>query len=254
MLRSQVRELAASKIPTGKTWILTGAAVLALTLSGAAFGQNASSNSIPDSKPPAGQAHPVAQAAEADTSGQSNQSSSLGDLARLVRAKRQTAPKPVKVVDDDNLERGGAGISVVGAADNDSGVDSTVPGRAASRRGKMVLLDFWATWCGPCRESVPDLKQLQAQYGSDQLQVISISADKNEAAWRTFVSQNQMTWEQRIDPSGDMRRQYGVNAFPTFILTDANGNEIHRFVGEDPSVPIANRIAPYMGSAPRGGS
>jgi thiol-disulfide isomerase/thioredoxin len=179
---------------------------------------------------------------EADASGQSM---SLGDLARMMRAKKESTPKAVRVIDDENLPRNGVGISVVGSGEG---------ARGAGSAQKMTLLDFWASWCGPCRQSVPDLRALQRAYGSDQLEVISVNEDKNEAAGRSFASESGMNWEVQYDPEGETSRQYGVHAFPTFILMDSNGREVHRFVGEDPGEPLAGRIAPFMPRASRGDS
>jgi thiol-disulfide isomerase/thioredoxin len=167
----------------------------------------------------------------------SSQTLSLGDLARIARAKKESEPKAVRVIDDENLPRNGGGISVVG-----SGSVS----ESARPPGKMTLLDFWASWCGPCRESVPDLKALARTYRPDQLEVISVNEDKNENAGRRFASENGMSWEVDFDPEGRTSRQYGVEAFPTFILMDSNGREVQRFVGEDPEEPLASRIAPFM--------
>jgi len=183
--------------------------------------------------------------AQADDPAQTGPSISLGDLARIVRAKKDSAPKAVKVIDDENLPRNGGGISVVGS------------GAAARKRGsleKMTLLDFWASWCGPCRESVPDLKALQKTYGSDQLEVISVNEDTNENAGRRFASESGMNWEVQFDPEGQTSRQYGVRAFPTFILMDSNGREVQRFLGEDPQEPLAGRIARFMPKASKGDS
>ena len=182
---------------------------------------------------------------QTDDSAQTGPSMSLGDLARLVRAKKNSAPKAVKVIDDENLPRNGGGISVVGSA---------AAAREANSPEKMKLLDFWASWCGPCRESVPDLKALQRTYGSDQLEVISVNEDTNENAGRRFASESGMNWEVQFDPEGQTSRQYDVHAFPTFILMDSRGREVQRFVGEDPGEPLAGRIAPFMPKAAKGDS
>ena len=176
--------------------------------------------------------------APADDAAETNQPMSLGDLARMVRAKKQAEPKAARVFDDENLPRNGGGISVVG-----NGGDS---GPTSSGGSKMKLLDFWASWCGPCRQSVPDLKALQREYNSDQLEVVSVNEDKNENAGRSFASDNGMNWDVQYDPSGETSRQYNVHALPTFILVDGSGKEVQRFVGEDPSTPLAGRIAPFM--------
>jgi thiol-disulfide isomerase/thioredoxin len=233
----------AEMTPTWTRTILAAVAAgtLGLAISGGAVAQNAPSASAEDNLGSAQQA-----AAAADASAQADQPMSLGELARIARAKKQNEAKAAKVYDENNLPRGG-GISVVGGASDWAGGT----GSAASTR-KVVLLDFWASWCGPCRRSVPDLKQLQKTYGSDQLEVISVNEDQDEKAGRNFVAQNQMNWEQRFDADGEMSQQYNVHAFPTFILTDENGTELRRFTGEDPNQPLAERVGPYLNKTPAG--
>jgi thiol-disulfide isomerase/thioredoxin len=169
-----------------------------------------------------------------------NQPTSLGDLARLARAKKKDEPKAAKIIDDENMPRGG--IPIGGSAPNSSSSSS----RAG---GKLILLDFWASWCGPCRESLPDLKRFQSTFSSDQVQVVSISEDRDENTWNSFVSQNQMNWEQRFDSNGVSARRYGVQGFPTYILMDGNGTVLQRYEGEDPSQSLIERIGPDVKKA-----
>jgi hypothetical protein len=93
---------------------------------------------------------------------------------------------------------------------------------------------------------LPDLKQLQATYGSDRLEVVSISEDHDEGTWRNFVSQNGMNWTQRFDADGAEMHRYGANALPTYIVLDSNGAVLGRLVGEDPSMPLTDRLAPIL--------
>ncbi|HXX71493.1 MAG TPA: TlpA disulfide reductase family protein [Candidatus Acidoferrum sp.] len=226
----------------GALWGLAVGTLLAgmpCSAEGQAVAQSGEVRSMPQA--PASQQ----SSAQVDDSAQTGQLMSLGDLARVVRAKKEGAPKAVKVIDDENLPRNAGGISVVGSA------------TAAREKGsleRLTLLDFWASWCGPCRESVPDLKALQRIYGSDQLEVISVNEDTNENAGRKFASESGMNWEVQFDPKGETSRQYGVQAFPTFILMDSSGQEVQRFVGEDPREPLADRIARFMPKAPKGNS
>lgn len=183
---------------------------------------------------------PSQQHAQNNLLADGNQPTSLGDLARLARAKRKDEPKAAKVIDDENMPRGG--IPIGGSAPNSSS--------SSSRTGeKLVLLDFWASWCGPCRKSLPDLKRFQSAFSSDQVEVVSISEDRDENTWNSFVAQNQMNWEQRYDSNGESARRYGVHGFPTYILMDSNGTILQRYEGEDPSQSLVERIGPDVKKA-----
>jgi len=227
------------------TWMRRISLTLAAGMLGLAGSRAAAAQQNPpqDAVPSSAAASAQPANASPDASAQPDQPMSLGDLARLARAKKQTETKAARVYDENNLPHGG-GISVVGGGSAGGSQDSRSP--------KVVLLDFWASWCGPCRQSVPDLKQLQKTYRSDQLEVISVNEDKDEKAGRAFASQNQMNWEQQFDSSGEMAKQYGVHAFPTFILTDGAGKVLQRFEGEDPGQPLADRIGPYLNNASKG--
>src|SRR5262249_998626 len=98
-----------------------------------------------------------------------------------------------------------------------------------SVRGKVVLLDFWGTWCAPCVSAVPSLRKLQKAYAGDAFLMLSISSDESESAWRTFIDKNGMTWPQYRDADRRIQQGFGVNAFPTYILLDREGIERARF-------------------------
>jgi thiol-disulfide isomerase/thioredoxin len=178
---------------------------------------------------------------------QSDHSASLGDLARLARAKKKEDPKPAHVYDDDNFPRSALKgekapeISIAPAQGSGSS--------HAQLAGKVVLLDFWATWCGPCRSSLPDLKQLVSSYGGRQLEVISISEDENERDWQNFVSKNGMNWSQKRDTDASTARRFGVSSLPTYILIGSNGTILDRYVGAGPQESLAERIGPELEQA-----
>jgi len=90
--------------------------------------------------------------------------------------------------------------------------------------GKVVLLDFWATWCGPCKETLPEIARLARDYANDpMLVVISVSQDANAATWKDFVQKNNMTWPQYRDANNALGAAYGVTAIPHFFTIDTNG-------------------------------
>jgi peroxiredoxin len=98
-------------------------------------------------------------------------------------------------------------------------------------RGKVVLLDFWATWCGPCAQALPGLKRLVKRTTDEPVVVVSISGDTDVQKWRASVAENQMTWPQLIDARGQIQRVYGVEGIPTYIVIDHEGIIRERAVG-----------------------
>lgn len=91
-------------------------------------------------------------------------------------------------------------------------------------RGKVVVLDFWGTWCPPCVASVPALRDLQRRFAKEPFfKMISVSTDSDEAKWRAFIEKNQMAWNQYLDRDRHVVRVFEVRAFPTYILIDAEG-------------------------------
>lgn len=98
--------------------------------------------------------------------------------------------------------------------------------------GKVVLLDFWATWCGPCRMALPGLRKLYQKFSTDRRFVmISISSDRNASAWRDFVRNSQVTWPQYLDQDYRINRLFGVRGFPTYVLIGPDGILRRRFSG-----------------------
>jgi len=103
-----------------------------------------------------------------------------------------------------------------------------------SLAGKVVLLDFWATWCGPCREALPHIKRIAEKFDGQPLVVISISLDKDEDKWKEFVGRNGMNWMQYRDGGfgGSIARQFAVNAIPATFTIDADGVLEDQHVGD----------------------
>ena len=93
----------------------------------------------------------------------------------------------------------------------------------ATLRGKVVLLEFWGTWCPPCRESIPTVKNVKKKFASRGFELVGISSDDDEDVWRTFVESKQMDWHEYIDLSGDVLRAFNIDSFPTYIVLDKDG-------------------------------
>lgn len=90
-------------------------------------------------------------------------------------------------------------------------------------RGKVVLLDFWGTWCPPCRESVPTLIGLQKKYSDRPFQIVGVSSDTDEDKWKIFIAAKKMTWPEYIDLPGAVLALFDIHEFPTYVVLDRNG-------------------------------
>jgi thiol-disulfide isomerase/thioredoxin len=94
-------------------------------------------------------------------------------------------------------------------------------------KGKVVYIDAWATWCGPCKREIPHLKTLEEEYHGKNVQFISVSTDKDLNAWKNFITKEQMgglQLHQSDDPKKSISQLYIVNSIPRFILIDEQGN------------------------------
>ena len=90
-------------------------------------------------------------------------------------------------------------------------------------RGHVVLIDFWATWCGPCNAELPHLKKIAKEFANDPLVIISISSDSNADKWKQFIAKNEMTWLQYRDPDHKLGERFGVNSIPHYFTVDSDG-------------------------------
>lgn len=113
-------------------------------------------------------------------------------------------------------------------------------------KGKVVLLDFWATWCKPCIAAFPTLKQWQAKYGSQGFVIIGMTNHSSQTSEdiRSFLQKNPLPWTVAIDPSSRTHMDYGVNPLPHAVLIDRTGKVrlSHNGGGEEGLLEVENQI------------
>lgn len=114
--------------------------------------------------------------------------------------------------------------------------DFSLPGikdeiRLSDYRGKVVLLDFWASWCGPCRESFPWMNTMRERYEKQGLTIVAVNLDKDRGLADRFVDETQATFALAFDPSGKTAEDYDVEVMPSSYLIDRDGNVVSRHRG-----------------------
>jgi thiol-disulfide isomerase/thioredoxin len=112
-------------------------------------------------------------------------------------------------------------------------------------------MDFWATWCPPCRASVPELKELTKKYPVEKLVLISVSADKDEGAWREFVAKKKMDWAQYRDGDDKVLKSFGIHSFPTYLVIDGDGIIRQRLTGLNPQQTVVHRLKDTLAQMPQ---
>ena len=97
--------------------------------------------------------------------------------------------------------------------------------------GKVVWVDFWASWCVPCRRSFPWMNEMLERYGDQGLQIIGVNVDKERALADEFLAATPARFDIRFDPAGALAERFGVEAMPSSFLLDAEGNVIAEHYG-----------------------
>ena len=104
--------------------------------------------------------------------------------------------------------------------------------RLADLRGRAVVLNFWASWCEPCRAEMPTLQQIAEIHGPDKLVVLAINFKESAAKAAQFVKATGLTLPVLLDPNGEAARQWDVRVFPSTMLIAADGRPRMRIRGE----------------------
>ncbi len=111
--------------------------------------------------------------------------------------------------------------------------------RLGDYRGKVVYLDFWASWCGPCQRSFPALEQLRQKYAARGFEVVAINLDENSADALNFLKQYPVSFPIAQDSSGKIGETYALTGMPSAFLLDADGKVAQVLEGFDGDKELA---------------
>ena len=114
-------------------------------------------------------------------------------------------------------------------------------------RGKYVLIDTWATWCGPCIASLPKMKKLHARFAPRGLVVLGMNLDRDKAKARKFVRDRKLPWKHGFLgqwSKSDFPRKYGITSVPYYVIVDPHGRVIHRGTQEHKMVEFLEKVLP----------
>jgi cytochrome c biogenesis protein CcmG, thiol:disulfide interchange protein DsbE len=100
---------------------------------------------------------------------------------------------------------------------------SAESGELDSLRGRVIYLDFWASWCEPCRHSFPWMQRMQQSYEARGLTIIAVNLDRDRADAESFLKRFKPNFQIRFDPAGQWAERFQVRGMPTSILIDRHG-------------------------------
>jgi thiol-disulfide isomerase/thioredoxin len=98
-------------------------------------------------------------------------------------------------------------------------------------RGKIVYVDFWASWCGPCRKSLPLYEALHNKLPSERFKILAVNLDEKVEDAERFLKRNPVSYTVLLDPSGNSAARWSVKAMPTSYLVDADGTLAFIYAG-----------------------
>ena len=123
-------------------------------------------------------------------------------------------------------------------------LDGTKSVSLAAHRGKVVYLDFWASWCPPCLTSLPELEELRKQFPTDQFQILAVNVDQDPEKARKFLGRTKVGYPSATDPKGRIPETFGIETMPTSFLIDRRGviRYVHQGFRKGDVAPLRERI------------
>jgi thiol-disulfide isomerase/thioredoxin len=123
------------------------------------------------------------------------------------------------------------GVAVLLASIGCLAAPPELPPGLAHYRGQVVVVDFWASWCKPCRQSIPWLNELRTKYAGQGLVIVGVNVDANRADAEKFQRDIPIGFEVLYDPEGKMAESFGLQGMPTTFVFDRDGKLVHTLLG-----------------------
>jgi cytochrome c biogenesis protein CcmG/thiol:disulfide interchange protein DsbE len=118
----------------------------------------------------------------------------------------------------------------------------------AELRGKVVVLNFWASWCGPCKDEAPLLEQISVQYRSQGVVVLGIDSQDATSDGRKFAARYGLTYPLLHTAGSDLSHSWGVTGYPETFLLDRQGRVVHHFPGAVSGRDVTDALTSLLGS------
>jgi peroxiredoxin len=152
------------------------------------------------------------------------------NIPQVEKAYNALSPKlkenPLAQVIAQKLELGKKTGLGVEAADFEESTSENIKVKLSSFRGQYVLLDFWASWCGPCRQENPNVVQAYEKFKDKNFTILGVSIDSKEDKWVEAVKKDGLVWTNLLDRTQSIATNYGINAIPKNFLIDPKGKII----------------------------
>lgn len=108
------------------------------------------------------------------------------------------------------------------------------PVRLSDYRGKVVFVDFWASWCSPCRQALPLYDKLSSEFPVTDFAIVAVNVDENAADAKKFMAEHPVKYTIVQNPKGDIPKAFGIDGMPSSYLIDRDGTIRDRHVGFEP--------------------